>query len=99
VNRVATVAERIRYEVAYVDAGHQFLHGGELADGATVADALADSGIAATTGIDLDAHDVGIWSKPVARSALLRDGDRVEVYRPLQVDPKEARRARAASRR
>jgi len=93
------VVERIRYEVAYVDAVHQFLHAGELDDGARVADALEASGIAAATGIDLDAHDVGIWSKPVSRSQRLRDGDRVEVYRPLKVDPKDARRARAARRR
>ncbi len=93
------MAERIRYEVAYVDAGRQFLHAGELDDGASVADALEACGIAVATGIDLDALDVGIWSKPVARTQRLRDGDRVEVYRPLQVDPKEARRARAASRR
>ncbi len=41
----------------------------------------------------------GVWSKPVARDALLNDGDRVELYRPLTADPKEARRRRRATAR
>lgn len=90
------MTERIRVEVAYVDARHQFLSAFELAAGATVGEAIAASGLAEATGVDVDAHDAGIWSKRVARDHVLRDGDRVEVYRPLVIDPKEARRARAA---
>lgn len=37
----------------------------------------------------------GVWGKRVAEDYLLRAGDRVEIYRPLQADPKEARRRRA----
>lgn len=67
-----------------------------LGEGATVADALARSGFAARfPELDLDAAQVGVWSRPCGRQARLRDGDRVEVYRPLSADPKEMRRRRA----
>lgn len=67
-----------------------------LEDGSTVADALARSDLARRfPEVDLAAAPVGIWSRPCARSAVLRDGDRVEVYRPLKADPKEMRRRRA----
>jgi putative ubiquitin-RnfH superfamily antitoxin RatB of RatAB toxin-antitoxin module len=66
-----------------------------LEDGSTVADALERSGLAGRFQVDLAAAPVGIWSRPCERSALLRDGDRVEIYRPLRADPKEMRRRRA----
>jgi len=59
----------------------------DLPAGATVRDALAAAGI--------DAQRVGIFGKRVSSDARLADGDRVEVYRPLQIDPKQARRQRA----
>ncbi|HSI51165.1 MAG TPA: RnfH family protein [Ideonella sp.] len=66
-----------------------------LPQGATVADALHASGIVARHGLHLDEQfSVGIWARPQPLNALLREADRVEVYRPLQVDPKEARRQR-----
>lgn len=43
--------------------------------------------------------DVGIFGEPCARDAVPRDGDRIEIYRPLKSDPKESRRARSAARR
>jgi uncharacterized protein len=43
--------------------------------------------------------DVGIFGEPCGRDAVPRDGDRIEIYRPLRSDPKESRRARAAARR
>lgn len=67
-----------------------------LEDGSTVADALERSGLARRfPEVDLAAAPVGVWSRRCERSAPLRDGDRVEVYRPLRVDPKEMRRRRA----
>ena len=66
-----------------------------LEPGATVADALRESGLRARhAGVDLDAAPVGIWGALCRREDRLRDRDRVEVYRPLQVDPKDARRRR-----
>lgn len=69
-----------------------------LAAGATVADALHESGLQARhPSLDLAAAPVGIWGALCKRDDVLRDRDRVEVYRPLQVDPKEARRQRQRS--
>jgi putative ubiquitin-RnfH superfamily antitoxin RatB of RatAB toxin-antitoxin module len=66
-----------------------------LPPGATVADALAASALAARhPGLVLAAHRVGVWGHVHPPTRPLRDGDRVEVYRPLIVDPKEARRER-----
>lgn len=61
-----------------------------LADGATVRDALAASG--------LKGNQAGIFGRRVTMDTRLADGDRVEIYRPLKLDPKEARRARARRR-
>jgi uncharacterized protein len=58
-----------------------------LADGATVRDALIAAG--------LQGDQVGIFGKRVSVDTRLADGDRIEIYRPLKLDPKEARRRRA----
>jgi putative ubiquitin-RnfH superfamily antitoxin RatB of RatAB toxin-antitoxin module len=92
----------IHVELAYAEPERQFLRRLELPPGATVADAILASGIEQAFGIDAGPLDAGIWSKPVAREAPVRDGDRVELYRRLKADPKESRRRRAervASRR
>lgn len=48
--------------------------------------------------LDLAQARLGIWSRPCEPATLLRDGDRVEVYRPLRADPKAQRRKRAQVR-
>ena len=63
----------------------------ELSAGARVRDALKASG--------MKADAVGIYGKRVDPDARLADGDRVEIYRPLVLDPKERRRQRARERR
>lgn len=66
-----------------------------LPAGATVAEALRDSALRLRhPGLDLAAAPIGVWGTPCAPGDALRDGDRVEVYRALRVDPKEARRLR-----
>lgn len=85
----------IAVEVAYAEPRRQFLRRIEVPAAATVADAILASGVERECGIDASALGVGVWSRPAARDARLRDGDRVELYRPLRVDPKEARRRRA----
>ena len=60
-----------------------------LAPGATVAEALAQSGWALPDGVQ-----VGVWGRVCGTEKALRDRDRVELYRPLAIDPKEARRQR-----
>ena len=62
----------------------------ELPEGATLHDALAASGW-----VIADDIACGIWGKVQSRERVLREGDRVEVYRPLVADPKTARRKRA----
>lgn len=61
-----------------------------LPAGSTVAQALAAAGLAARP----DDGETGIWGRKAALDAVLHDGDRVERYRPLQVDPRHARRER-----
>ena len=65
----------------------------ELADGATLSDAIV-----AIVALGLDEQslaDVGIWGKSVPLDTPLKDGDRIEQYRPLIADPKLARHRRA----
>ncbi|HSS70429.1 MAG TPA: RnfH family protein [Casimicrobiaceae bacterium] len=71
----------------------------KLPSGATVADALESSGLAAIhPEVDLAHCAVGIFGRRVERDRVLADGDRVEVYRPLVAEPKDARRRRAQAR-
>ena len=65
-----------------------------LPDGACLSDALTASGLLARHGLQAAQLRVGIWGKTRDLDAVLRERDRVEIYRPLQVDPKEARRQR-----
>jgi putative ubiquitin-RnfH superfamily antitoxin RatB of RatAB toxin-antitoxin module len=68
----------------------------ELPAGACVMDAVRASGLVDLLGeADLSAAPVGIFGVVCAPDTVLRAGDRVEIYRPLPVDPKQARRQRA----
>jgi uncharacterized protein len=62
----------------------------ELSVDTTLAQALAAAGVQSAS----DSASVGIWGRRQAMDTVLRDGDRVEICRPLQIDPKEARRER-----
>lgn len=74
--------------------GEVLQHPLELPAGATVADALAQ---ARARGLcPAEPAACGLWGKVVPPEALLQDGDRLELYRPLTVDPKLARRQRFA---
>ncbi len=65
-----------------------------LPDGACVRDAVVASGLCLRHGLLPDAVEAGIWGRKQPQQTLLRDRDRIELYRPLRVDPKEARRLR-----
>ncbi len=76
----------------------------ELPDDATVADALAAArarlraqGDPSAEAAEWQTGATGIFGEACGRERPLRDGDRVELYRPLTIDPKSARRARAAT--
>ena len=95
------VAGRIAVVVAYSPAPREVDQVSlSLPPDATVADALHASGLLARhPEIDLARQKVGVWGKLRTPDDPLRDGDRVELYRPLTVDPKEARRQRDRKQR
>jgi putative ubiquitin-RnfH superfamily antitoxin RatB of RatAB toxin-antitoxin module len=67
----------------------------ELPDGGTVLEAMRASGLTQVLSADQwPGASLGVWGRKCRPDRVLRDGDRVEVYRPLQVDPKVARRER-----
>ena len=71
-----------------------------LPAGATVGDAIGAAGVLARRPeVAASPPDVGIWGRSCALTQPVQDGDRVEIYRPLTIDPKEARRVRAEVRR
>jgi len=85
--------------VTFATPERQWIWRLSLADGANVADALsAARAQAGAIEVPWDA-DVGIFGELCARDAVPRDGDRIEIYRPLRSDPKASRRARAEARR
>lgn len=89
-------AEPLRVSVAYSPrAGVVDESQVTLAAGATLIDAIRASGVLDRhAGLDLSRSKLGIWGRVQPADAPLRERDRVEIYRPLQVDPKEARRLR-----
>lgn len=70
----------------------------ELVPGSTVLDAIEASGLLQRLP-QMAFKRAGIWGRPVSPGTILRDGDRVELYRPLIADAKKVRRARAAKAR
>lgn len=90
----------IRVEVAYSAAPRQVdVAALTMPAGCTVAQALQASGLLQRHGLQAAELQVGIWSRVVALDSPLRERDRVEIYRPLKVDPKEARRQRYKGQR
>jgi len=85
----------IRVEVVYAEPRRQIVRVATLPLGATVGDAIRLSGIHDVLPEDFEPTSIGVFGCIVAPSALLSDGDRVELYRPLKIDPKQARRRRA----
>jgi putative ubiquitin-RnfH superfamily antitoxin RatB of RatAB toxin-antitoxin module len=84
--------------VVYALPAHYRAEALQLPVGSTVADALdAAAEREAFAALDLRSMPVGIFGERVERTRRLADGDRVELYRPLQVDPREARRQRSVA--
>ncbi len=84
-------------EVAYATPTRQALLQIRVPEGCTVEQAIELSGIREMfPGIEIDPGAVGIFSRKVSMDQVLRNGDRVEIYRPLIADPKEMRKQRAA---
>lgn len=88
--------DKINIEVVYALPDEQTLLKKELPAGTTVMDGLLASGLLGKyPQLDLSAHKLGIFGKLTKPDAVLRDKDRIEIYRPLLADPKEVRRRRA----
>lgn len=86
----------IRIEVVYALPEHQVMRQLSLPPGTTVEQAVKFSEISLLfPEIDLSRNKLGIFGKLVKQDRVLRDGDRVEIYRPLVLDPKDSRRKRA----
>ena len=90
-------SSELRVQVAYATATDEYLCTLTVAPGTTIAQAIEQSGVLSEIpGIDLSTHPVGLHGKKRPLDTLLRDLDRIEIYRPLLADPKDARRKRAA---
>ena len=86
----------MRIEIVFALPERQFLESVEVPDGAVLADVIRASSLAKTfPGLDHETLATGIWGKIVAQDTEVQDGDRVELYRPLEIDPREARRQKA----
>lgn len=93
-------AETLSATVVYATPERQFVLPVRVPAGSTLRDAVIASGLLAQQpSLDAVRLDLGVFNRPRPADTLLRAGDRVEVYRPLTVDPKEARRVRAEVRR
>ena len=90
------VERMITVEVVYATAGQQILRRVELTEGSTVMQAIDASGI---TGMlpdgAIDPRHLGVFARRVTLDQVVHNGDRIEIYRPLMLDPMEARRRRA----
>ena len=88
----------IDIEVVYGTANQQYLHRLSVPIGTTVRQAVLWSNIRAKfPEVDLHTASLGIFGKVVTADTILRAQDRVEIYRPLLIDPKAARRLRVQS--
>lgn len=89
-------SELFDIEVAYATPGREFIIALRLPRGASAREAIAQSQIMERLPeIDLTRNKIGVYGKIVGLDYLLQPYDRVEIYRPLTIDPKEIRRLRA----
>lgn len=88
--------DMINVEVVYALPKEQFLARVRVHAGATVADAVEASGLTEKhPEVDITRNKLGIYGKLTKADAVLRERDRVEIYRPLIADPKAVRKQRA----
>ncbi|SFK84188.1 hypothetical protein SAMN05216302_101737 [Nitrosomonas aestuarii] len=94
------MSESIEVEIVYALPERQVLKKLQVPAGTSVEEAIHHSGIMHQfPEIDLNNNQFGIFSKFVKRETVLQSCDRVEIYRPLTVDPKEARRLRVKNKK
>ena len=93
------MADMLHVSLCYATPEMELLREFEVAPGTTIGAALAASGVPAALGIDLATTPVGIYGKKKPLDTVLRERDRIELYRPLVADPKDSRRRRAAHKK
>lgn len=92
------MAATLAIEVAYAGPEGQWLLALDVPAGTTLAEAITASRIGEhVQGLAVVEGRVGVFGQVRPLATPLRDGDRVEIYRPLRIDPKDARRHRAAA--
>ena len=92
--------DEILVEIAYALPEEQVIISVKVPSKSDVKQAIEKSGIQKKfPGIDLSKNKVGIFGKKTTLDHLLKDRDRIEIYRPLILDPKEMRRKRAANKK
>ncbi|MGH6611690.1 MAG: RnfH family protein [Burkholderiaceae bacterium] len=96
---ISAMSSTLTVTVAYCAPGIEDVSEVQLPPGACVQDAIEAAKLLARRQELSNQLDVGIWGRRCSLNQRVADGDRVEVYRPLTIDPKEARRLRAALRR
>ena len=90
-------AETFNIEVCYASDAVQFLRALRVPAGTTIGQAIAISGVLQEAPeVDLSAMQVGIYARKKTLDTVLREHDRVEIYRPLIADPKKARRRKVS---
>lgn len=93
-----TAADLIPVEVCYATPERQVLIALSVRPASTIEQAIRASGILARCpDIDLNANKLGIFGKLAALDRPVQAGDRIEIYRPLDATPQDARRHRAAA--
>ena len=98
-NSTAGAEDRLRVEVVYAEPDEQFVRDLDLPSGSSAMHALEASGLFERyPALKALPDGIGIHGRRVEPDVTLEEGDRVEVYRALLVDPKEARRRRAAAK-
>jgi putative ubiquitin-RnfH superfamily antitoxin RatB of RatAB toxin-antitoxin module len=93
------MSEMLDVVVCYATPREEFLHPMRVEQGTTIGEAIERSGVLlAFPDINLVTQPVGIFAKKKTLETVLRDRDRIEIYRALVADPKDSRRKRAAKK-
>lgn len=94
------MADRVRVTVCFARPSDTWQRTFDVEAGTTLADAIAQSGVYALyPEAQSNTIDVGVFGKRRGAGEVVRDGDRIELYRPLIFDPMDSRRRRAAKRK
>jgi putative ubiquitin-RnfH superfamily antitoxin RatB of RatAB toxin-antitoxin module len=93
------MAELLQVTLCYATPTRELLRELKVAPGTTIGQAITESGmLAEVPEFDLGTHPVGIYGKKQPLDTVLREHDRIELYRPLVADPKDSRRRRAVKK-